>query len=168
MIGSARTLPAIGLNTPELQLQQLWAHEQAEKQRYRRAAFTFLPIDLATSRLLALLGMECEARLAKLDQFAWPRCPSQALPSPDKPCQPSLADDDDDPLAVARRHFSQAIAAAKRAQHFYETMCEANGTLSLQALLNEGFSQKRAEYLLLLEHLETLRLPTTTPPSPPS
>ncbi|WP_458525905.1 hypothetical protein [Onishia taeanensis] len=159
MMGPQRSLPAIGLN-PELQLQQLWAHEQAEKMRYRRLAFTFLPIDLATSRLLALLGMECESRLATLEQRACPRRLSESLPAPEKRGQPSGARDDA-PLATARRHFTQAIAAAKHAQHFYEAMCEANGTLTLQPLLEEGFRQKRAEHILLLEHLESLRLPTS-------
>lgn len=166
MTGTAMTLPVTGL-TPEQQLHRLWAHEQEERQRYRRAAFHFLTLDLATSRLLAFLGMECEARLARIESLAGPRrLPPAAFGKIEH--WPTATGIGDDPDAVARRHFTQEIAAAKYAQQFYEAMCESNGMLALQGILNEGFAQKRTEHLLLLEHLETLPLPASTPPTPTS
>ncbi|WP_304525431.1 hypothetical protein [Halomonas sp. I5-271120] len=171
MIDTIRSLLAIGLH-PKRQIQELWAHEQAEKQRYRSTAFHFLTLDTATGRLLAVLGTECEARLTGLESFA------STMDMPKPQCEgvtrslTSLAHDDE-PITVARRQFSKTIAAAKRAQHFYEAMCESNCTLALQAFLHDGFHQKRAEHRLLLEHfdtlrLETLRLPASTSSSPNS
>ncbi|WP_136255078.1 hypothetical protein [Onishia niordana] len=149
---------------PELQIQQLWAHEQAEKQRYRSAAFHFLMLDPTTSRLLALLGTECEARLARLAPFTHDMDMTDIAHEQGHFSLVSLAHDDE-PATVARRQFSQAIAAAKRALYVYESMCESSVTLSLQTFLNEGCTQKRAEHQLLLEHLEMLPLPASRPSS---
>tara|TARA_B100000700_G_scaffold33357_1_gene32043 strand:- start:8657 stop:9193 length:537 start_codon:yes stop_codon:yes gene_type:complete len=157
MTDSVGSLLASNLH-PQRQIQALWTHEQAERQRYRLTAFHFLSFDTATSRLLTVLGMECEARLEVLGALAG----TMEMPSPR--CQggtrglTSLVQNDE-PISAARRQFSKTIAAAKRAQQFYEAMCDSNTALALQAFLHDGFHQKRAEYRVLLEHFETLRLP---------
>ncbi|MAX31640.1 MAG: hypothetical protein CME72_01035 [Halomonadaceae bacterium] len=167
MTVTARSLLAINLD-PKRQLQTLWTHEQAEGQRYHRVASDFLPLDAATCRLLTVLGTECDARLAWLESLAGsmdmltPQCEQEHSGE-----AISLADGDE-PISAARRQFSKTIAAAKRAQQFYEAMCEFNATLLLQPFLHDGLHQKRAEHRLLLEHFETLRLSTSMPLSPTS
>ena len=161
MTGPARTL-LVSTPHPGRALRQIWIHELAERQRYRRAAFRFLTLDPATSRLLALVGVECEARLARLEQLAWQQRLIEGFSDPRRP-HPTPIAKDNDALAVARRLFSQAISAAKRTQHFYEAMCESNDMEPLQAFLDESFNQKRAEHRLLLEHLDSLPLGASTP-----
>lgn len=138
---------------PQDQLTLASEHESQEMHRYRRLALSFLPNAPDTSRIMVLLGKECEQRLASLREVAermeLGSCIASTMAAP--------------PLNRVERHFfivndtmatqalEQAIDAAEQTQRFFELLLETNSTPELYTPLQSFARQKHAEWLILKE-----------------
>lgn len=141
-------------------------HEAQEMHRYRRFAFAFLTFHSGISRLMAVMGMECERRLEKLASIA-PQKTCQGLgwggerwraASPGNAIHHSCILDRDMALE-ARRHI---LAYAEYSLRFYEHMLAANTTPDLERLLAGMASEKLSESRFLEDSLSDLLHPART------
>lgn len=126
-------------------------HERQELQRYRKLAFRFLTFGRGISSLMATLGIECEARLAELQQTAREIAPS---PMPDPPAADTTAIADDGLIAdrwQALRTLKRAMIRAEHAARVFMHCQESNLSPALQSLLQGMAIQKRAECHILQE-----------------
>ncbi|MFG6178248.1 hypothetical protein ACGTN6_13455 [Halomonas sp. THAF12] len=126
-------------------------HERQELQRYRKLAFRFLTFGWGISTLMAALGIECEARLAELQQKAQEITPS---PTPYPPAADTTAVANDGLIAdrwQALRTLKRAMVRAEHAARIFMHCQESNLSPALQSLLQGMAIQKQAECHILRE-----------------
>lgn len=138
---------------PQDQLSIASEHENQEMHRYRRLALSFLPTAPEVSRVMVLLGKECEQRLETLCQVAERMDLGPCIGSHNAP----------QPLNHVQRHFfvvndgmaiqalNQAIEAAECSLRFCDLLLETNSTPELHAPLQAFARQKHAECQILRE-----------------
>lgn len=132
-------------------------HEREEMHRYRHLAFVFLTFGRGISRLMAVLGIECERRQSELNRVA---CgmglsrPCVALSSKTPPASGdflNLINDRGYALATLRKAEAWAEHAVRVAEHLFKV----NVTPAVQSLLADVVAQKQAEQHILQELIET-------------
>ncbi len=132
-------------------------HEREEMHRYRHLAFVFLTFGRGISRLMAVLGIECERRLGELNRVA---CevglspPCAELPCGTPPASGDslkLINDRGQALATLRKAEARAEHAVRVAEHLHKV----NATPAVQSLLAGVVTQKQAERHILQELIET-------------
>ncbi len=135
-------------------------YERQDIHRYRHLAFQFLTFGRGFSRLMSVLGLECERRLVELHS-----CAREIGLSPVNialSCGISQASDASINLI---NHRGQALAALRwteaRAEHAVrvaEHLQKRNATHALQLLLTSVVEQKKAERHILQEVTEAYDL----------
>ncbi|MDI5889491.1 hypothetical protein [Halomonas rhizosphaerae] len=132
-------------------------HEREEMHRYRYLAFVFLTFGRGISRLMAVLGIECERRLGELNRVACevglsPTCVE--LPCGTPPASGDslhLINDRSHALATLRKAEARAEHAVRVAEHLHKV----NATPAVQSLLAGVVGQKQSERHILQELIES-------------
>lgn len=143
---------------PQEQLSLASAHERQEMHRYRRLALSFLPNAPHISRLMVMLGKECEQRLDAL------RCVAEQLDL--SACVAPIDAKEKMSLTAVQRHFfivddamagevlERALEAAHHSWYFSGRLLETNATPELHGPFLTFVNQKYEEYRILSECLE--------------
>ncbi len=131
-------------------------HERQEMHRYRHLAFLFLTFGGGVSRLMTVLGIECETRLAELQGVAREiglssSCVELSCGSPPASGESlNLINDRGQALATLRKAKARAEHAVRVAEHLQKR----NATPALESLLTGAVAQKQAEQHILQEVID--------------
>lgn len=164
---ASRTMPSTSVQRPfrtclpEEQFLLARDHEIQERHRYRGFELSFLPLNPATSQLMAMLGLECEQRLASLAQTAGhlqlgvglEECEVHGVIPPEMRRQHFFVVNED----MAYQALNHALAAAHHSHQFYELLLKSCSTLELHVLLKEFVTQKKNACSILEEVQDSLR-----------
>jgi hypothetical protein len=143
---------------PEKLFQLANDHERQQMNQYRRLAFRFLTFGQGVSRLMAILGIECEQRLDRQRQaarrLAWLDTHAgheahQGMPSSISGQGLLITNRD-----LAIEALAEAIARAEDSRRFSECLRDGNAISELHPMLASFVEQKRAEYRILLDARE--------------
>ena len=133
-------------------------HEHREMLRYRGLALSFLPTRPHVSRLMAALGIECERRLATLEELACHLELRDCLPT-DSPRQRPQPDTHRLHLFIANQAMAcqalgYALTAAHHSRQFSELLARFCHEPSLATVLGSFADQKHKECQLLQDARE--------------
>ncbi|CAM4308872.1 hypothetical protein VRRI112168_19985 [Vreelandella rituensis] len=160
-IQSTSTQKPLRTCLPEEQFLLARDHEIQERHRYRGFELSFLPLNPAISQLMAMLGLECEQRLASLAQTAehlqlgvgLEKCEVHGVIPPDMRRQHFFVVNED----MAYQALNHALAAAYHSHQFHELLVKTCSTLELHVLLKEFVTQKKNACHILEEVQDSLR-----------
>lgn len=128
-------------------------HELREMERYRGLALSFLPTRPDVSRLMAVLGIKCEIRLASLGLVARHLQLQHCLPTP-ATCRLRPPSAFDRQLFIAGdtmtcQTLNHALAASHQSRQFTELMARLCHAAEFDTLLGHFIEQKQHECRLL-------------------